>query len=153
MTAPLHLLLIEDQEADAQRVRALLADPALPVQVSVQHVRTLQDAEQSLAAQPADLILLNSELDSELNSELGGAGGSALAWLAAFKAQHPLRRIPVIVLTRLDDDQQVQAAYQQRASAYLVKPEGQEELREMLLALLLFWGEVARLPPSSSAVQ
>lgn len=140
MQRALQLLLIQHNEADAAALREALADIAeLPTELVV--ARSAQEAEQVLSSQPTDLILLD-QVDLEAASE----GSSGLNWLRTFKTSHPRRRIPVIMLTRSGEDHQVRQAYEQYASAYLVRPIDPAELRQMLRALLQYWGKVARLP-------
>lgn len=144
MQRALHLLLLQHNEADASTLREALGDVSgeLPTQLVV--ARSAGEAEQVLASQPIDLILLDQlALDSDPSAE-----GSGLNWLQTFKTSHPRRRIPVIMLTRSSDDQSVREAYQQYASAYLVRPIEPGALRQMLEALLQYWGQVARLPPA-----
>lgn len=134
----LRLLLIEDCEDDIALVQEALSGPDLPTPIALAVAHDAAEATIILNSQPIDLILLDHALP-----DLPG-----IHWLQQFKASHPHRRIPVIMLTGLQDDQHIRAAYQQYASAYLVKPLHPETMRDMLGTFLQYWGQVARLPPS-----
>jgi len=65
--------------------------------------------------------------------------------LARFKADAKLKVIPVIVLSGSSREEDIDAAYEAGANAYLSKPLDHSELRRILLSLHEFW-RIATLP-------
>ena len=74
---------------------------------------------------------------------LNGAGLS----LAAIKSDESLRRIPVVVLTTSDAEDDVLRSYQLHASAYVTKPVDFERFIDVVGQIDEFFLTVVRLPP------
>jgi diguanylate cyclase (GGDEF)-like protein/PAS domain S-box-containing protein len=114
------LLLIEDNPGDARLLREMFNEGGLPI-AKLTHVESLGAAESHLAANLVDIILLDLGLpDAE------GLG-------AIRRAQAAAPRVPLVVLTGLDDESLAAQALQEGAQDYLVK--GQIETRGLLRAL------------------
>ncbi len=140
---PLQVLLIDNQAHDIELVQKALHDKDLPVATKLYVAHNIVEAEKILAEHHishqhyVDLILLGNAISTP----------EEIKWLKEFKRSHACRLIPIIMFTSTEDEALIRAAYQQYASAYLVKPKTLNELRDMLHAMLLFWGKIARLPP------
>ena len=114
------VLLIEDNHGDARLLREMFRDGGA-YNTRLTHVASMSDAEQQLALPVVDVILLDLGLpDAE------GLGAVRRAHAAAPK-------IPLVVLTGLDDDAIALQALQEGAQDYLVK--GQLDTRGLLRAL------------------
>ena len=141
-TPTLHVLLIEDSEADISLLQAAFDELPLRGAKAAVELHVARDADAANAVLVGDvrigLILLDLRLP----------GQSGLEWLAGLKAHHDLtlRRLPVVMLTGSDTEEQIRSAYYAYASAYLIKPVDPAGLRQMVGALVQFWGHVARLP-------
>ncbi len=133
----LHVLLIESDAAEADRMQA--ACRALPLPVTL---HLAPDGEAALTLLRNDVRISLVLLDQQLLGEDG------LRWLREFKAHADLalRRLPVIMLSSSDTEEQIRRAYYAYASAYLIRPPDAEGLRRMLESLVTYWGQVARLP-------
>jgi signal transduction histidine kinase/CheY-like chemotaxis protein len=102
-----NVLLIEDNPDDAEILRELLAEVRAPVRLTA--VESLRQAEAALAQSHVDLILLDLSLpDSQ-----------GLATVERALAAAP--RIPILVLTGLEDEVLGAAAVHAGAQDYLVK--------------------------------
>ena len=86
------LLLVEDNAGDAHLLREMLNEPGSH-DATLTHVKRLGEAEQYLAGHPVDIILL----------DLGLHDAQGLAALRRTRAAAP--RVPVVVLTGLDDQE------------------------------------------------
>ena len=106
--APLRLLLVEDDDADARLVAESLRDVA-PGPHALERVARLADALEGVAQQRPDLVLLDLSLPD--------SGG--LDTLTRTRAA--LSGTPIVVLTGLDDGQIAREALRQGAQDYLVK--------------------------------
>lgn len=60
--------------------------------------------------------------------------------------EHP--RIPVLVLTSSNADEDVLKSYELSANAYLTKPDSPEEFVEMVETIESFWFDEVHLPPA-----
>jgi diguanylate cyclase (GGDEF)-like protein/PAS domain S-box-containing protein len=114
------LLLIEDNPGDARLLREMFAEGETSDMEMVQ-VGCMREAEVLLTERAVDIILLDLGLpDTE------GVGAVQRAHAAA-------PRIPLVVLTGLDDESMALLALQEGAQDYLVK--GQIEARGLVRAL------------------
>ncbi|MFZ0087177.1 MAG: EAL domain-containing protein [Candidatus Acidiferrales bacterium] len=114
------VLLVEDNPGDARLLREMFKEQGL-YQTKLTHVECMSDAEKHLAENPYDIILLDLGL-----SDAQGLGAVRRAHIAA-------PRVPLVVLTGLDDESLATQALQEGAQDYLVK--GQHDARGLLRAL------------------
>ena len=120
MTSALtRLLLVEDNPGDARLLELMLHEGG--VTTAVTHVTSMAAAESTLAREPIDIVLL----------DLGLPDAQGLAGVGRARAAAP--RVPVVVLTGLDDESVAVEALKGGAQDYLVK--GQIESRGLLRAL------------------
>jgi signal transduction histidine kinase len=116
----MRLLLVEDNPGDARLVREMCREQGLPTDALI-HADSLSEAEACLADHEVDLILL----------DLGLPDARGLDALRRAHAAAP--RVPLVVLTGLDDEAVAVQALQQGAQDYLIK--GQLETRGLMRAL------------------
>jgi diguanylate cyclase (GGDEF)-like protein/PAS domain S-box-containing protein len=114
------LLLVEDNPGDARLLREMFNEPGSH-NIELTHVESLTAAETHLALCAVDIILL----------DLGLPDANGLAAVRRAHAAAP--RVPLVVLTGLDDEALALQALQEGAQDYLVK--GQVETRSLLRAL------------------
>jgi len=114
------VLVIEDNRGDARLLREMFTDP-LSHDATIVHVETMAAAEEYLRQQAVDVILLDLGLP-----DVQGLG-------AVRRARAAAPRVPVVVLTGLDDETLAGQALQEGAQDYLIKSE--IEVRGLLRAL------------------
>jgi diguanylate cyclase (GGDEF)-like protein len=114
------LLLIEDSLGDVKLLREMLNEGSLH-KMEMTHVVSMREAEKHLAKLSTDVILLDLRLP-----DANGLG--AVRW-----ARTAAPRIPLVVLTGLDDEFMATEALQEGAQDYLIK--GQIDSRGLLRAL------------------
>ncbi len=114
------LLLVEDNPGDARLLREMLNEQESNNTV-VTHVGRMSEAEKHLAEHAVDIILL----------DLGLPDAQGLEAVRRARAAAP--RVPLVVLTGLDDESLATQALQEGAQDYLIK--GQIETRGLLRAL------------------
>ncbi|WP_293912723.1 hypothetical protein [Deinococcus sp.] len=134
---PLHILLLQDDEADIERLEHAFAE--LPGDVELHLARTGAEADAALARDlRINLVLLADSL----------SGRASLPWLSSLKTgtDLSLRRLPVVMFSGEGTEAQIRGAYHAYASAYLIRPGDLAGLSAMVRALVKFWGQVARLP-------
>jgi diguanylate cyclase (GGDEF)-like protein/PAS domain S-box-containing protein len=115
------VLLIEDNRGDARLLREMFSEPGSPQDIQLTHVESMRGAEQYLALHTVDVVLLDLGLPDAQGLE------------AVRRAHAAAPRIPLVVLTGLDDDSLAIEALQQGAQDYLIK--GQIETRGLLRGL------------------
>ncbi|HSV52776.1 MAG TPA: EAL domain-containing protein [Burkholderiaceae bacterium] len=118
--SPVRLLLVEDNAGDARLFREMLKEQNAHV-IEVTHVQRMSEAEQHLAEHAVDIILL----------DLGLPDAQGLEAIRRIRSAAP--RIPVVMLTILDDELLAAKALQSGAQDYLIK--GQTNSRELLRSL------------------
>ena len=114
------LLLVEDNPGDARLLREMFNEQGLQ-QTELTHAECMSDAEKHLAGSPFDIILL----------DLGLPDAQGLG--AVRRAHRAAPRVPLVVLTNLDDESMASQAMQEGAQDYLIK--GQIDARGLLRAL------------------
>ncbi len=114
------LLVIEDNPGDARLLREMFNEEASRG-IELMHAETMVEAEQMLALRSVDAMLLDLGLP-----DAQGLGAVRRAHAAA-------PRIPLVVLTGLDDESLAGQALKEGAQDYLIK--GQIETRGLLRAL------------------
>ena len=84
-----------------------------------------------------DIILLDLNMPRKDGREV----------LEEIKADPQLRRIPVVILTTSQADQDILRSYDLGANCYITKPVDLEQLTTVVQAIEYFWFTVVKLPP------
>lgn len=141
MTTPIRILLVEDNPGDADLTRETLESSRL--HVDIDHVTDGEQALASLRQEPPyetrrrpDLILLDLNLP-----RIGGRDV-----LAVIKDDASLRKIPVVILTSSDAEQDIEGSYDFGANCYVTKPVGLEAFQQVVRLVEGFWFTIVRLP-------
>jgi diguanylate cyclase (GGDEF)-like protein/PAS domain S-box-containing protein len=116
----IRVLLVEDNPGDARMMREMLNEPTSG-RFNLAHYKCMAQGMAHLSARPVDVVLL----------DLGLPDASGLEAVRQAHAAAP--RVPVVVLTGLEDDSLAAQALQEGAQDYLIK--GQIEPRGLLRAL------------------
>ncbi|MGA2514762.1 MAG: ATP-binding protein [Candidatus Limnocylindrales bacterium] len=119
-TTAMRLLLVEDNPGDARLFREMCREPG-SLTLELTHVGDLRGAEAHLADHAPDLILLDLGLPDAQGID------------AVQRAHAAAPRVPLVVLTGLDDESVAVQALQEGAQDYLIK--GQLETRGLMRTL------------------
>jgi CheY-like chemotaxis protein len=139
--AMIHVLLVEDDPGDVLITREAFAENKVRNHLSVvtDGVKALQflrrEAGYADAPRP-DLILLDLNLPRIDGHEV----------LAAIKSDADLQRIPVVVLTTSDAEEDVLRSYDLHANAYVTKPVDFERFLGVVRQIDDFFVTVVKLP-------
>jgi two-component system, chemotaxis family, response regulator Rcp1 len=141
MKNPVHVLLVEDNPADADLTREGFAGGSLPVELTVavngqEAIEFIRKRGRYAAAATPDLILL------DLN--LPGIDGRAV--LREIKGDDNLKMIPVSILSSSAAGRDVDQSYGLGANCYVVKPIDFKSFQAIVQAIEEFWFAVAKLP-------
>ena len=135
MSSPMPILLIEDNEADAELAlrafrRRKLSNPVYVARDGEQALDYVQRRGAFAAGAPVPSVIL---LDLRIPKIDG------LEVLRELK-QHPVyRNVPVVVLTTSAEDQDVRRSYELGAASYIVKPVEFEKFQEVVERIDLYW--------------
>lgn len=142
--ADVTILLAEDDPDDRMLTTRALERNGLSLDVrTVSDGEELMDylhqrgpySEEGSAPKPA-LILLDLNMPRKDGREA----------LAEIKADPALRRIPVVVLTTSEAEQDIRQSYELGVNAFVSKPVTFERLSESIELMGRFWLEVVKLP-------
>ena len=138
---PVEILLVEDNPGDARLTQEALKDGKVYNKLTVvpDGVEAMaylrREGRYAGAAQP-DLILLDLNLPKKDGREV----------LQEIKADERLRRIPVVVLTSSNAEQDVLKSYGLHANCYVTKPVDLDQFIGSVKAIENFWLTVVTLP-------
>jgi two-component system, chemotaxis family, response regulator Rcp1 len=138
---PVEILLVEDNPVDV----TIISDALNAGQVR-SNVHVAENGEEAMeflhkrgkysSVPTPEIIILDLNLPRKDGREI----------LAEVKANPSLRRIPVIVLTVSEDEQDIWRSYDLQANCFITKPVDTEQFTKALERLGDFWFSVVRLP-------
>jgi CheY-like chemotaxis protein len=141
---PVEILLVEDNAGDVRLTREAFKDGKMHTHLTVvtngEDALALLHRQGSYAAAPRpDLILLDLNLPRKSGREV----------LAEIKADEHLRRIPVVVLTSSQAEQDILQSYDLNANCYISKPVDLDQFIRVVKSIEDFWLTVVKLPRGS----
>lgn len=143
MTPPrqVEILLVEDNPGDARLTREALEESRLPnnlhhVKDGVEALAFLKREAKHQNAPVPDLILLDLNLPRKDGREV----------LAEIKQDPRFKKIPVLVLTSSEAEQDIQRSYELHANCYITKPVEFEKFLPIVRLIEDFWLQVVTLP-------
>ena len=142
---PIEILLVEDNPGDVRLTIEALKDGRISNNLHVardgtEGLRFLhREGPDEQAARP-DLILLDLNLPKKNGREV----------LAEIKVDPELRRIPVVVLTTSQADEDVFKSYDLHANCYINKPVDFDQFIRVVRSIEDFWLTVVKLPTNGN---
>ena len=141
MSTAIRVLLVEDNPADADLIRETLETGKLLVETAVvldgmQAVDYLFRRPPYVSAELPDLILLDLNLPKLDGKQV----------IAEIKKNEDLRKIPIVVLTSSDAEQDIVRSYQLGVNCYVTKPVGLLKFQNIVRSVENFWFTVVKLP-------
>jgi CheY-like chemotaxis protein len=142
----IEVLLVEDNLGDVELTSLALEESKLRINLNVVEdgvaaLEFLRHQQQKYANAPyPDLILLDLNLPKKSGHEV----------LAEIKADEALKRIPVVVLTTSQAEEDILKAYNYYASGYIAKPAGFDQFVRVVQSIEDFWFATVRLPSAEA---
>jgi CheY-like chemotaxis protein len=140
-TRPAEILLVEDNPSDVRLTREAMREGRVCNNLSV-----VTDGEQAVAyllrqgkyrdAPRPDLILLDLNLPRKDGRQV----------LREIKAVESLKRIPVVVLTTSQAEEDITRSYELHANCYITKPGDLDGLIDVVRQIERFWLTIVSLP-------
>ncbi len=139
---PIQVLLVEDNPGDAQLTRIALEDSKISIHLNVvedgvEAMAFLRKQEKYVKAAHPDIVLLDFNLPRKDGREV----------LAEMKGDENLKRIPVVVLTTSQTQEDILKAYNLSANCYITKPVDFDQFVKIVQSIENFWFAIVKLPP------
>ncbi|WP_226011377.1 response regulator [Halomicrobium salinisoli] len=138
---PVEILLAEDNPGDVRLLRE--AFEVTGIETTFHVVNTGEAAEDFLKGQGdyegsslPDIVLLDLNLPRKDGYDV----------LETIRDDDRLQYLPVLILTSSSAEEDIQRCYAADANAYLTKPTGMDDFRDVVRAVERFWLKQARLP-------
>jgi chemotaxis family two-component system response regulator Rcp1 len=138
---PIEILLVEDNADEAEPTMAALKESRVR-----NRLHWVEDGEDAMAflrrqdgyagAPRPDLILLDWKLRRMHGAEV----------LAEVKNDPDLRRIPIVIMSKSDDETDVRKAYDRHANCYVTKPMDVDKFMDAVRSIEDFWLSLVCLP-------
>ncbi len=140
---PIEILLVEDNPGDVRLTQEAFREGKVSNNLNVatdgvEALAFLYREEPYTHAPRPDVILLDLNLPKKDGREV----------LAEIKKDENLRRIPVVILTTSQAEQDIIKTYNLHANCYITKPVDLERFITVVKSVESFWLSVVKLPPS-----
>ncbi|MBD2203114.1 response regulator [Calothrix sp. FACHB-1219] len=138
----IEVLLVEDNPGDAQLTRIALEDSKISVNLSVvedgvEAMAFLRKQDKYATVPHPDIVLLDLNLPKKDGRQV----------LAEIKSDQHLKRIPVVVLTTSQAEEDIVKAYNLAANCYITKPVDFDQFVRIIRTIENFWFAIVKLPP------
>lgn len=142
LSEPIEILLIEDNLGDVRLTMEALKEGKVSNNLSVvkdgvEAIAFLRQEDKYADAPQPNLILLDLNLPRKDGREV----------LAEIKQDPDLRRIPVVILTTSQAEQDILKTYDLYANCYITKPVDLEQFITVVSSIETFWLSIVKLPP------
>ena len=138
---PIEILLVEDDPGDVRLTQEALKHSKLRnnlyvVEDGVEAMEFLYQ-QNSFADMPRpDIILLDLNLPRKDGREV----------LKEIKEDEDLKRIPVVILTTSENDEDILTSYDLHANCYITKPVDMSQFIQIVKTIEGFWFSIVKLP-------
>ncbi len=138
---PIEILLVEDNPGDIRLTREALRDGKIynnlyVARDGVEAMAFLRKTDQYANAPRPDLILLDLNLPRKDGHEV----------LAEVKSDENLRRIPVVILTTSQAEEDIIKTYDLHVNCYITKPVDLDQFVKIVKSIEDFWLTIVKLP-------
>ncbi len=139
------ILMVEDNPGDVRLTQEALKESKVRnkmhvVEDGVEALAFLRREGQYADAPHPDLILLDLNLPRKNGREV----------LAEIKEDPDLRRIPVVILTISQAEEDVLKTYDLHANCYITKPVDLDQFIKVVRSIEDFWFGIVKLPPNDA---
>lgn len=142
---PVEILLIEDNQGDVRLTFEAFKESKIinnlnVVYDGVEAMAYLRNEGQFRDKPRPELILLDLNLPMKDGREV----------LAELKKDEDLRRIPVVILTTSEAEEDIFKTYDLYANCYITKPVDMEQFIKVVKNISEFWFSIVKLPPNGN---
>ena len=138
---PVNVLLVEDNPGDVRLTQEAFKEAKISIKLDVtmdgaEAIKFLRKEDDYADAVTPDLILLDLNLPKKDGREV----------LKEIKTDDTLKRIPVVVLTTSNAEQDIMKSYNLHVNCYINKPVDFEKFFDIIQKIEEFWLTTAILP-------
>jgi len=138
---PIEILLVEDNPGDVRLTREALKEGKVlnnldVVEDGIEALAFLNREDKYADAPRPELILLDLNLPKKDGRDV----------LAEIKANGDLKRIPVVVLTSSQAEEDIIKSYELNANCYIAKPVDFDQFIKVVKSIDNFWLNIVKLP-------
>ena len=140
-STPIEILIVEDNPGDVRLAQEILEESKVRnnlhvAEDGVEAIAFLRREGQYADAPRPDIILLDLNLPQKNGYEV----------LAEIKKDPDLKRIPVVVLTTSEAEEDILRTYDLHANCYITKPINLDRFIEVVRTIEEFWLTIVKLP-------
>lgn len=141
MDKSIDILLVEDNPADVRLTQEAFKETRIPNRLHVvrdgaEALAFLEQAGRFTNAPRPDMILLDLNLPKKDGREV----------LAQIKQKPEFKRIPVVILTTSNEEEDISHTYDHHANCFITKPAELDEFLNVVKNIESFWLSVVQLP-------
>jgi len=140
---PIEILLVEDNPGDVR-----LAKEALKETTVHNNLRTVRDGVEAMAYLNDEGIYAGSPRPDVILLDLNLPRKDGREVLKEIKTDPGLRRIPVVILTTSQDEEDILKTYNLHANCYITKPMDLDQFIIVVKSIENFWLTIVTLPPN-----
>jgi two-component system, chemotaxis family, response regulator Rcp1 len=139
---PIDILVVEDNSGDARLIKEVLNEGKVNnklyvVNDGVKAMDFLHKKGEFSGAPLPDLIILDLNLPRKDGREV----------LAEIKEDNVLKKIPVVVMTISQAEEDILKSYNLHANCYITKPIDLDQFVKVVKSIEDFWFSIVKLPP------
>ncbi|SFC31012.1 Response regulator receiver domain-containing protein [Marinospirillum celere] len=139
--ASLKVLLVEDEPADAHLVRLAFRESRLDIEIN-----QVVDGQQALDFLNKKPPFENAFTPSLILLDLNMPRMGGKEFLAAAKTDPQLKRLPVVILTTSNAEQDIDYCYEMGASGFITKPIDIDQFIQVIKSLGDYWSNILKVP-------
>jgi two-component system, chemotaxis family, response regulator Rcp1 len=140
-TRPVQILIVEDNPADARLVREVMRDSKV-----LNEIHWVPDGVEALAFLRAQGKYADAPRPNLIFLDLNMPRKDGREVLREVKSDDRLKRIPIVVMTSSQAEEDVARAYDQHANCYVRKPIDFDQFHLVVKTLENFWFATVELP-------
>jgi len=139
---PVDILIVEDNEGDARLIREVLYDSKIITNLhlvtdGVQAIDFLRKKGEFVNKPRPDLIILDLNLPKKDGREV----------LGEIKSDLDLKKIPVVIMTISQAEEDILKSYSLHANCFVTKPIDLNQFIKVVKSIEEFWFSIVKLPP------
>ena len=141
MDKPIDILLVEDNPADVRLTQEAFKTTRIRNQIHVvrdgaEAMAFLEQTGRYANSPRPDMILLDLNLPKKDGREV----------LAQIKHEPEFKRIPVVILTTSNEEEDIAHTYDHHANCFITKPADLDQFLNVVKSIEIFWLSVVQLP-------
>jgi CheY-like chemotaxis protein len=140
-TRTVEILLVEDNPADVRLIKETFKDFKISNNLSV-----AKDGVEAMAFIKREGVFSGAPRPDVILMDLNLPKKSGFEVLAELRQIPVIKRIPVVILSTSDSEQDILKSYDLHANCFVTKPVGLDEFIKIVMSIEDFWLSIVKLP-------